>query len=120
MRIVDPVALLGENYAVDYLQKRNIKIIERNFRRGYGEIDIIALDSDTVVFIEVKTRKSKHFGNPLEAITYYKLKTLRKTIQYYCYTHPFLPPNIRLDAIGILLTQQNTIQKLEHITHIGV
>lgn len=109
MRIVNPIAKLGEDKACEYLKRLGFRIIERNFRKGYGEIDIIAIDSsegrgkEILVFVEVKTRTSNSYGSPLEAITYWKLKTLIKTAQFYKITHRNLPESLRIDAVAILL-----------------
>ncbi|OGH24893.1 MAG: hypothetical protein A3B47_02160 [Candidatus Levybacteria bacterium RIFCSPLOWO2_01_FULL_39_24] len=107
MRIVNPTAILGENIACDYIKKLGFKIIERNFRKGYGEIDIIATektkDGDVLTFIEVKTRTSSLFGSPLESITPWKLRFLIRTAQYYKMTHPKLPESLRIDAVSVIL-----------------
>jgi len=58
----------GEQLAVDFLKKKGYKIVERNYRNSFGEIDIIALHRGTVAFIEVKTRRSDEFGQPFEAV----------------------------------------------------
>ena len=111
MKIVNPIAILGENKACEYLKKLGFKIIERNFRKGYGEIDIVAIDiiekEKVLVFIEVKTRTSNSYGSPLEAITYWKLKSLIKTAQYYKMTHRNLPDALRIDAVSVLLNGNN-------------
>ena len=112
MRIVNPTAILGENKACEYLRKIGFKILERNYRKSYGEIDIIALDHDVLAFIEVKTRTSNQFGSPLEAITYWKLKSLIKTAQYYKMTHPKLPEALRIDAVSVILNG-NEVQSIE-------
>lgn len=108
MRIINPIAVLGEDKACDYLKKLGFKILERNYRKTYGEIDIIALDQDVLAFIEVKTRTSSQFGTPLEGITYWKLKSLIKTAQYYKMTHPKLPESLRIDAISVILNGDQT------------
>jgi len=59
----------GESVAIKHLKKNGYRILERNYRSDLGEIDIIARDKDTLVFIEVKTRKSHRFGDPKSAIT---------------------------------------------------
>ena len=111
MKIVNPIAILGENKACEYLKKLGFKIIERNFRKGYGEIDIVAIDQSekekVLVFVEVKTRTSNSYGSPLEAITYWKLKSLIKTAQYYKMTHRNLPDALRIDAVSVLLNGNN-------------
>lgn len=118
MKIVNPIAVLGEDKACEYLKKIGFKIIERNFRKGYGEIDIVAIDpsagSGQVVlcFIEVKTRTSNQFGTPLEAITYWKLKSLIKTAEFYKMTHRNLPESLRIDAISVILNG-NEVQNIE-------
>ena len=113
MRIVNPIALLGEDKACEYFRKNGYKIIERNFRKGYGEIDIVATCKDTLVFVEVKTRTSGSFGSPLEAITFWKLKSLIKTAQYYKMTHPKLPDSLRIDAVSVILTHDNKVESIE-------
>ena len=118
MKISNPTAILGEDKACEYLKKLGFKIIERNFRKGYGEIDIVAIDPSAgsgqavLVFIEVKTRTSNQFGSPLEAITYGKLRTLIHTAQYYKLTHRNLPESLRIDAVAVILNG-NEVQNIE-------
>lgn len=66
----------GEDYAVKLLKKEHYKIIERNFTVRGGEIDIIASDSGTLVFVEVKMRKNSDYGTPGEFVTFGKQKSL--------------------------------------------
>ncbi len=113
----------GEDAACVFLQKKGYIIIERNFRIRNGEIDIIALDkttkSETLVFVEVKTRESNAFGTPLEAINYYKLKFLIRTATFYSMTHPKLPQSLRIDAISVLLGAREELYEIEHIKNIS-
>jgi len=109
----------GEDIACAYLKKQGYKIIDRNFRIRGGEIDIVALDKDTLVFIEVKTRRSNEFGTPLEAIGYWKLKALSKTAEFYRVTHPHLPENMRIDAVAIILTNDATVASIELVKNIS-
>ena len=106
MKIVNPIAKLGEDKACEYLKKLGFKILERNYRKTYGEIDIVAIDKNVLAFIEVKTRTSNLFGSPLEAITPWKLRSLVKTAQYYKMTHPKLPEALRIDAVAVTLRNQ--------------
>lgn len=109
---------LGENLAVEYLKKHGYKILERNFRIRGGEIDIIGIDGDTLVFIEVKTRRSNEFGTPLEAITPWKLRTLIKSAEFYKAKHPRLPDAMRIDAVGIVLGGDNNPNSIELVKNI--
>lgn len=92
---------LGEDYAVSLLKKAGYKILERNFRSKFGEIDIVARQDDTLVFVEVKARWSKRFGNPEEAVTPKKLFKIKKTAEYFSLTHPSLPKKLRIDIVAI-------------------
>ncbi len=73
----------GEDYCVKMLKKSKYKIITRNFRSKFGEIDIIAKKNDTVIFIEVKTRDKNSWHHPAEAVDYYKRKKIISTAKYY-------------------------------------
>lgn len=114
---------LGEAFAVTYLRKQGYQILERNFRTRNGEIDIIAIDKKAnplvLAFIEVKTRMSTNFGTPLEAITYYKLEALRRTAEYYSHTHRNLPESLRLDAISVMLNEDESLASIELVKNIG-
>jgi putative endonuclease len=117
VKIVNPTAKLGEDLACEYLKKLGFKILERNYRKTYGEIDIIALDSSAgseqvLTFVEVKTRTSSQFGSPLESITPWKLRSLTKTAQYYKISHKNLPEALRIDAVAIEL-EGDKVAKIE-------
>ncbi len=94
----------GENIAAKFLEKQGIKILERNWRFSrVGEIDIIAKDGDTLVFIEVKTRSSADFGHPLEAISPNKFSTINKLAEIYIAQDQIVSyKDLRIDLIGIL------------------
>ncbi len=119
MRIVNPTGKRGEDIACDYILKKAYKIIERNFRKGYGELDIVAVKSNTLVFIEVKTRKTDEYGSPFESITPWKLRSLVKTAEFYKLIHPKLPELMRIDAISVVLTHQDQVVSIEHIENIS-
>ncbi len=119
MKIVNPVARQGEDFAAKFLQKKGYKILDRNFRKSYGELDIVAIEqkTETLVFVEVKTRTSSEFGSPFEAITPWKLKTLIKTAQFYKLSHKNLPESLRIDAIGIKINNNGEMD-VDHIQNI--
>ena len=91
----------GEELAVDYLQKKGYRILERNYRFEHGEIDIIADDNGSLVFIEVKTRRSKKFGEPEDAVTLRKRNQLKKTADGYLYQRNIDDRECRFDVLAI-------------------
>ena len=119
MKIKNPVGLLGEDIAVDYLKKKGYKIIERNFRKKYEEIDIVALSDSTLVFVEVKTRTSNSYGSPFEGISKFKVQHLVRLAQFYKMTHKNLPEDMRIDAVGVQLTFDNKLENIEHLENIS-
>ena len=94
----------GEDLACRYLKKLDYKIIERNFRIRGGEIDIIALDGETLVYVEVKTRSTYRFGRPEEQITPWKIKFLERAAKFYRVKRKNLPASERIDVLTIDLT----------------
>jgi len=105
----------GENIAEAFLIKNRYKILERNLRTPFGEIDIIALDKDTLVFVEVKTRTSESFGPPHQSITYFKQQSIIRNAHYYLKRKKLYDMNIRLDIISINLNDKDRVTKLNHI-----
>lgn len=105
------VGTFGEKLAAKYVQQIGYKIIEKNFRIRGGEIDLIALDGPTVVYIEVKTRSSHLFGFGEESVNYHKIIFIERAAKFYRIKNPHLPEAERIDVIAIDL-QTN---KLSHI-----
>ncbi|KAA1420538.1 YraN family protein [Mumia zhuanghuii] len=93
----------GENVAADYLQAKGMQVLARNWRCRWGEIDIVAQDGDTLVFCEVKTRRTTAYGTPLEAITPDKAARLRRLAGAYLADHDRCASRIRIDAVAVLL-----------------
>ena len=118
MYIPNPTARLGEEIAAKYLRDKGYKIIDKNFRKGYGEIDIIAIQGRTLVFIEVKTRTSNRFGTPFEQITPFKIRALERTALFYKKLHPNLPDGLRIDAVSIELDSFNNPSNIELIQNV--
>ena len=108
---------IGENFACKYLEKCHYQILERNFVSYRGEIDIIALDSNEIVFIEVKTRTQMFCGLPVEAVNHSKQKQIYKVAQYYLYANNLLNAKVRFDVIEIYLYGSNSY-KINHIKDI--
>ena len=111
--VVTNIGALGERIASNFLQKKGYRILEANFKKRYGEIDLVAIDNSVLVFIEVKTRTSNQFGTPLEAITPWKLKAVIRSAEYYKLTHKNLPDLMRIDAVSITLHPSGEIDDIE-------
>ncbi len=92
---------LAEDFAVKLLTDEGYRVIERNFRSRFGEIDIIAIKDGTLIFIEVKARWSTKFGKPEEAVTPSKLWKIGRTGEYYSLLHPDLPKKLRIDVVAL-------------------
>lgn len=107
---------LGENLACQYLTTKGYRIIERNFKMRQGEIDIIAIDKEELVFIEVKTRTNYYYGVPIEAVDSKKQKHLLKAVEYYLYKRNLEKEFVRIDVIEIYLYKHK--YKINHIKQI--
>ena len=93
----------AESRAAEYLTKQGLKIIDRNFSAKTGEIDLIALDAETLVFIEVKFRKSNRFGQPYETVTHSKQQKIIRTAQTFLLKNKKYTNNAcRFDIISML------------------
>lgn len=91
----------GEDLAVDYLVGQGYKIIKRNYRTRYGEIDIIALEGDNLSFIEVKKKSGEGFGSPGEMITPRKISKIRRTAESFINENNLSNLVWRIDAVLI-------------------
>lgn len=107
--------ILGEKIASDYLKKRGYHIKEANYRCTEGEIDLVALDKDYLVFIEVRTRRSLAFGTPEESITAAKREKLRTVAARYQQTHDNLPQLWRIDVVAVELDKRGRPSRIELI-----
>ena len=99
----------GEIEAVKYLKKNKYKVIQTNYICKVGEIDIIAQKDDVVVFVEVKSRSTKKFGLPREAVTTYKQNKIRSVASYYLMETAGFDSKCRFDVIEILDGEINHI-----------
>lgn len=95
----------GETLAVNYLKKSGYNILDRNVRTLYSEVDIIAIDKDTLVFVEVKTRSNTKYGYPIEAIGKKKILRLKNAIKHYSEKHKELPKLLRIDTVSIIVSK---------------
>lgn len=105
----------GEEIACKYLEKQGYKILETNKHFSkLCEIDIIALEKNTLVFVEVKTRKTDICGHPLEAVTKTKYQHIKQGVFAYLKEHPEYK-KFRIDAISILIKPE---LKIEHVKNV--
>ncbi len=102
---------LYEKKAADYLKSEGYRILDTNYRCKFGEIDIVAAEGKTLVFVEVKHRQTLRAGDPLEAVTFRKIKRISMTASYYIMMHnvPSDTP-IRFDVIGYLKDEMTHVK----------
>lgn len=92
-----------EQQAADYLEQIGYQILCQNFYSRFGELDLIAREGETLVFCEVKYRKDRNAGDPVEAISPKKLYRMQQTAQYYCTKEQISEHQLRrFDAVCIL------------------
>jgi putative endonuclease len=103
----------GENAAVKYLKENGYKIIKRNYKTHIGEIDIIAQDGETTVFVEVKTRGNESFGKPFEAVNKRKMEKLKNLALLYMKKQGKEIP-VRFDILSIFSNNKGN-KEIEHI-----
>jgi len=95
----------GENIAADWLASHGYTIVARNYRKRFGEVDIIASHDEYLVFIEVKTRASNQYGSPLEAVTVKKQRQLSKIANDYLTRNKLLDTLCRFDVVSVMLVK---------------
>lgn len=93
--------IIGEAEALRCLTGQGMKVLEKNYRRAGGEIDLIVRDGDTIVFVEVKARTSPHFGAPAEAVTPAKMRSIVRVAMGYLQANRLLDSPTRFDVIAI-------------------
>ncbi|MDP3012699.1 MAG: YraN family protein [Candidatus Subteraquimicrobiales bacterium] len=99
------LGIRGEEIASRFLIKKGFKILFKNYRLKFGEIDIIALDKNSLVFVEVKTRFNTEFGKPFEAINISKQNKLRKLADCFIAFNQPEAKFFRFDVISILINK---------------
>lgn len=96
-----------ERMAADHLRRSGLQIIEHNFRSRSGEIDLICIDQTTIVFVEVKMRRSESFGGPAAAVTGTKQAKIKRCASFYLTMKNLHRCNCRFDVVAILDTGDN-------------
>lgn len=108
------VGAYGERVAVAHLIEQGMVVLDRNWRCRDGEVDIIAREGDTLVFLEVKTRRSDAFGAPVEAVVPGKTRRLRKVAMQWLARSGLHPRHIRFDVLSVL-PQPTGSAHVEHL-----
>lgn len=113
------IGALGEQLAVDHLTESGMAVLSRNWRCRWGELDIVAADSDgaTLVFVEVKARTGTEFGGVEEAVTAGKLRRLRRLAALWLVENNQRWPALRIDVIGVRLGGRTP--ELVHLKGVG-
>jgi putative endonuclease len=104
----------GEALAERFLKKQRYKILARGSRNKLGELDLVALDGKTIVFVEVKTRKSTDKGHPADAVDERKQVKLTRLALSFLKRHRLLDQSSRFDVIAITWPDEGKEPKIEH------
>lgn len=110
---------LGEKIAAEYLTNQGYRLLEQNFRTPYGELDLVLLDKDALVFVEVKTRTSDTFGTPESSVTESKLERIYNAALLWLQEHPEATDQWRIDVIAIQLGPGNATRDIQHFINVN-
>ena len=115
------IGKLGEDIAVKYLENHGYSILERNYRKPWGEIDIVAQQSHELVFVEVKAQNQAFEWRPEENITWHKKRQLSRIVSTYIKEYK-IPENQdwRIDVLAIKLDFETKNAQIEHIKNINL
>lgn len=108
----------GEQIAAEYLKERGFQLLEKNFITRYGELDLVTLEGDMIVFVEVKTRTSKAFGLPETSITPTKMERIENAALLWLQAHPEASEDWRVDVVAIIMGQQGEILDFQHFINV--
>jgi len=114
MRAKDAVGAYGERVAVRHLREAGMVVLDTNWRCHRGEIDVVARDGDTLVFCEVKTRRSMTCGSPVEAVVPSKVRRLRVLATLWLAESGLRARELRFDVVSVL-TQASGPARVEHL-----
>lgn len=110
---VNPLGISGEALAEDHLRGLGYQIVERDLRTPLGQLDLVAMDGRTLVFVEVKTRAGHGYGLPQEAVDARKIRKLQQLGLYYLKTRPHKGA-IRFDVVGLTVSD-GRLTRVDHI-----
>jgi putative endonuclease len=108
---------LGERLAVAALEERGYRILERNFRCCYGEIDLVAQEALDLVFVEVKTRRGTARGRPEEAVDGRKARKLQEVAFFYLDLHKLPECSWRIDVVAVQFSSMGRLEEIRVYQH---
>ncbi len=108
----------GERRARRFLEDAGLRILDSNWRDPEGEIDLVAADGETIVFVEVKTRRSRSFGAPVDSLTKDKRRRLQRTALAYLTAHDRVECAWRIDVVSIEGDPRRPGARLEHFVDV--
>ena len=104
----------GEHLAAEYLKEKGYQLLDQNFHTRYGELDLVMLNNEIIVFVEVKARTSKAFGSPEDSITPSKLEHIQNAGLLWLQEHPEAPDDWRIDVVSILMDHNRKPKNIKH------
>jgi putative endonuclease len=110
-----PLGMRGERIAARYLRRLGYKIVASRARDRLGEIDLVCVDGRTVVFVEVKTRRSSHSGDPAEAVDEKKQRRLTRVALSFLRRHDLLDQAVRFDVVAIIWPKGASQPSIQHL-----
>lgn len=113
---------IGEEIAVKFLEEKDYRVLERNYRTKFGEIDLICFKNGVLVFVEVKLKQGEEFGTPEEMIDNKKLSQIQRMANLYLVDNPKASKkheSYSIDAVCIVLTSSGDVERINHYENIG-
>jgi len=113
---------IGEEIAARHLRNKGFKILEQNFNTRFGELDLICIDNNILVFVEVKLKVGESFGTPEEMVSSRKLFQVQRTAQSYLLKNRDLQaqyPQHRIDVVAIVVNINKEVERVDHYENVG-
>ncbi|HLG75951.1 MAG TPA: YraN family protein [Ktedonobacteraceae bacterium] len=107
----------GERLAGEHLIRCGYRVLERNFRCRYGEIDLVAEDEQDLIFVEVKTRRGDAYGRPEEAVTRRKQRKIIQVATFYLDLHQCAERSWRIDVVAVQLSAAGRLEEIRVYQH---
>jgi len=108
----------GEKIAAEFLKEQGYHLLDQQYTTRFGELDLVMVDSGSVVFVEVKTRTNEKFGLPETSITQEKLERIQNAGLLWLQAHPEINDIWRIDVIAVILDQHNAIKDIQHFINV--